>query len=187
MPYDRLYSCSLAEEPLFFLFRVWRVACLGNAGYHDVRLSARFLPAIPSVPRGSFDFPATETLSKIKSLDLPGIALAHLEVLCMSRVAAETDDFIQEFRIGGELDVLLLHRRVDKGRLLRIGLASASILPSFLFPFSFRLSSSSRLTRMLSLRINSIPASPMRWRNSTSSVGTQGLAMVKDPIQQKYW
>lgn len=60
VPYDRLYSCSLAEEPLFFLFLVWRVACLGNAGYHDVRLSARFLSAIPSVPRESFDFPAID-------------------------------------------------------------------------------------------------------------------------------
>jgi len=39
VPYDRLYSYSLAEEPLFFLFRVWRVACLWNTGYHDVRLS----------------------------------------------------------------------------------------------------------------------------------------------------
>lgn len=60
VPYDRLYSYSLAEEPLLFLFRVWRVACLGNTGYHDVRLSAHFLPAIPSVPRKSFDFPAID-------------------------------------------------------------------------------------------------------------------------------
>lgn len=68
VPYDSLYSCSLAEEPLFFLFLVWRVACLGNAGYHDVRLSARFLPAIPSIPRESFDFPAIDPADLLHSL-----------------------------------------------------------------------------------------------------------------------
>ena len=46
----------------------------------------------------------------------------------MSHVAAETDDFIQEFRIGGERDVLLLHGRVDKGCLPGVGLASTTVL-----------------------------------------------------------
>ncbi|ERJ81204.1 hypothetical protein HMPREF0653_00104 [Prevotella disiens JCM 6334 = ATCC 29426] len=46
----------------------------------------------------------------------------------MSHVAAETDDFIEEFRIRGERDVLLLHGRVDKGCLLGVGLASTTVL-----------------------------------------------------------
>ena len=46
----------------------------------------------------------------------------------MSHVAAETDDLIEEFRIRGERDVLLLHGRVDKGCLLGVGLASTTVL-----------------------------------------------------------
>ena len=46
----------------------------------------------------------------------------------MNHVAAETDDFIQEFRIRGERDVLLLHGRIDKGCLLGVGLAATTVL-----------------------------------------------------------
>ena len=49
---------------------------------------------------------------------------------------------------------------------------------------SFRLSSRSSLTRVLSLSISSIPVSPVRRRKSTSSVGIYGLVMMKVSIPQ---
>ena len=49
---------------------------------------------------------------------------------------------------------------------------------------SFLLASRTRLTRMLSLRISSMPDSPIWCRNSMSSVGTQGFFVENDSIPQ---
>ena len=60
-------------------------------------------------------------------------------------------------------------------------------LPFFLSSSSFFRFSRTRLMRILSCRISSMPFSPIRCLNSTSSVGAHGALIEKESMPQKYW
>ena len=71
---------------------------------------------------------ASETLHPLQLLHLTTVSLADMDARILRNPVAILDNLVEQLRVGGECDVLLLDGRVDERGLLLIALAPPAIL-----------------------------------------------------------